>query len=220
MRETVPMLSKVTGNKTRFPLRSTPRGFALVMTLVLMSLLLILVLAMAALIRNETPSITAQMNLAEARHHALSGLGIAIGELQQSAGPDQRITARADLLDSDAATPAIDGVTQPYWTGAWTTGDAHLDVGPNPQRTTSLGALNPTQAEKSASATWLVSKDPTGTLSPIDFTGGQVMAREWGPNAVDVEVPLIDIVDDQGTPATTDDVTLGALTRTGSRTKG
>jgi hypothetical protein len=83
-------------------------------------------------------------------------------------------------------------------------------VGPNPQRTTSLGGLNPTQAQKSASAAWLVSRDPNGTaLSPIDFTGGQVMAREWGPNAVDVEVPLIEIVDDQGTPGTTDDVTLG-----------
>lgn len=43
----------------------------------------------------------------------------AIGEVQRLSGSDQRVTVRAEILDSDASTSIIDDVENPYWTGVW-----------------------------------------------------------------------------------------------------
>ncbi|MCU0750688.1 MAG: hypothetical protein MUF13_14195, partial [Akkermansiaceae bacterium] len=48
--------------------------------------------------------------MAIARSNARVALMMAIGDLQKLAGPDQRITARADLLDENAANPRLTGV--------------------------------------------------------------------------------------------------------------
>lgn len=45
-----------------------------------------------------------------ARANAKQALKLAIGKLQETAGPDQRVTARADILDSNIARPLLTGV--------------------------------------------------------------------------------------------------------------
>ena len=46
----------------------------------------------------------------DARTHAKAAMMLAIQQLQQCAGPDQRVTARADILDENTANPKLTGV--------------------------------------------------------------------------------------------------------------
>jgi type II secretory pathway pseudopilin PulG len=154
------------------PQRPQNSGFALIITIVLMSMLVLLMVSMASLTRVETQIASNYQQVDQARSNALMALNIAIGELQAEAGPDQRITARADILDSDADTEVIDTVNQPYWTGVWKTGDKSPDVansGPT-QRVLTFGLASPTLADKSKTAKWLVS-NPTPSIRVDPITG-------------------------------------------------
>ncbi|WP_309386236.1 hypothetical protein [Cerasicoccus frondis] len=96
--------------------RSPPnqsQGFALVIALSLMAFILMLCLSLTTLVRVEMQSIHVQHDVSLARSNALLGLQIALGELQKSAGPDQRVTATADLVDGLADD------THRRWTGVW-----------------------------------------------------------------------------------------------------
>ncbi len=153
---------------------------------------------MMAQIERKAAANTARIDLARA--NALFALDAALNQLQREAGPDQRITARAEILDGDPATDAVDGVAQPFWTGVWKSGPAGLDkvnTG-TPQRQTTFGSLSPDATQKVASAAWLVSGDPAG-LSPLTFSGttngvsatAVTLARNWGGGGTNVIVPLV-----------------------------
>jgi hypothetical protein len=86
-------------------------GFALLITVTLLALAVLLLLSLATLTRIETAAAANAQQSAEARQNALLALHIALGELQRFAGPDQRVTARADLMPGS--------VGNPYWTGVW-----------------------------------------------------------------------------------------------------
>ena len=89
-------------------------GFALVIALGLMAFVLLLLLSITTLVQVETRSSQTQMHQMEAEQGALLGLQVALGELQKNAGPDQRVTATAGIVNGVAA----DGSTQHY-TGVW-----------------------------------------------------------------------------------------------------
>ena len=80
----------------------TPRGFALVITITLLALLVLLLVSLAGLTRVETQVADNYKNLEQARQNALAGLNIALGQLQKYAGPDQRVTSTADLAADSA----------------------------------------------------------------------------------------------------------------------
>ena len=93
-------------------------GFALVIALTLMAFLLLLIISMTLLVQVETTvSQTGKAQL-QARESARLALMIAIGELQKHAGPDQRVTARAEILGDGNFDPAAR-----FWTGIWDTTD-------------------------------------------------------------------------------------------------
>jgi hypothetical protein len=71
----------------------------------------LLLLGLAAITRIETATAANALLAAEARQNALLALHVAVGRLQRFAGPDQRTTARADILS--------ESVGNPYWTGVW-----------------------------------------------------------------------------------------------------
>ena len=57
----------------------------------------------------------------EARANARMGLMIAMGELQREMGPDQRVSATAEILDRNPETLEIDGVEHPHWLAPYST---------------------------------------------------------------------------------------------------
>ena len=75
-------------------------GFALIATISVMVLLVMIALAMLSLSTIELRSSQNGRATAEAQANARMGLMLAIGQLQQHAGSDMRITAPADILDS------------------------------------------------------------------------------------------------------------------------
>ena len=147
--------------------------------------------------------------MASARANARLALMLAIGDLQKNVGPDQRITARAEILDSKPDTPAVDDVKQPYWTASWITGDLGLDA-PNSgasQRQTSFNN------DKAKSAKWLVSNPNPSAATPLDPTtyngtstgtnpNAVVVAKGLGAAASDVTVPLVNIAGPASTQPT------------------
>ncbi len=87
-------------------------GFALISVLLIMILLTVMAFAMMSLSQTTTRSANTTSSLEEAKANARMALMIAIGELQQQVGPDQRITANASIL-SETAVP------NPMWAGVW-----------------------------------------------------------------------------------------------------
>lgn len=81
--------------------KNTPencQGFALVIALSLMAFVLLLLLSITTLVQVETRSARISVTQTEAEQNALLGLQEALGALQVSMGPDQRISATADVL--------------------------------------------------------------------------------------------------------------------------
>jgi hypothetical protein len=125
------------------------RGFAMVLALMLMGFILVLVLSLSLFIQVSTKSSALQIQTLEARMNALLGLQVAMGRLQQAAGPDQRSTGVADLAarnpggdrvgvgvepsnpaypaGSDRGLSAVNPGTR-YWTGVWVNAQADEDA--------------------------------------------------------------------------------------------
>lgn len=93
------------------------RGFALVITLSLMILLILLAVSLLGLSSIALRTSAASMDQATARANARLALQIAIGALQKAAGPDQRVTATADIFGNGATNPTDPSKNK--WTGAW-----------------------------------------------------------------------------------------------------
>ncbi|MFH1500077.1 MAG: hypothetical protein ABII82_19905, partial [Verrucomicrobiota bacterium] len=156
-------------------------GFALLITVVLVAFLVLIVVALASLTRVETQVAANSAELAKARQNALFALNIALGQLQQAAGPDQRVTATAEI-DPTAV------VTNRRWTGVW-------DSDPD----------SDTYGERLA---WLVSGNtPDVTTAPADPDASSDTVRLVGEASADlsttaasdqnrVDVPLQDIRSD------------------------
>lgn len=92
-------------------------GFALMVSLLLMSFVVLLMLTLSVTLKVETQAASTNMHLMKARSNAMLGLQVGLGELQRLAGPDTRITARADILPIAADSPYH------YWTGVWDSQD-------------------------------------------------------------------------------------------------
>jgi hypothetical protein len=112
---------KTMNNGTRRPRRYRTPGFALVVALSLMGFIFLLVVSLATSARLEMAASGTQRTATLARENARLGLLTALAHLQRSAGPDERATARADILGS------ADPVNR-YWTGVWATTDGTLQT--------------------------------------------------------------------------------------------
>ncbi|MFP6901625.1 MAG: hypothetical protein VCA36_11825, partial [Opitutales bacterium] len=94
----------------------------MVLSLALLSFLALLILALIALIGVEARVAEATKTHQLARAHAKIAMWIALGELKEHLGPDRRITARADFLETNPESPSMKG-GQRYWTGVWKSDD-------------------------------------------------------------------------------------------------
>jgi hypothetical protein len=93
---------------TRVPVFAR-RGFALLIVLTLLALLVVLLIGLASVTRVETAVAGNVQRQAQARENALLALNLAVAQLQRYAGPDQRVTATADAI----------GGTHKGFTGVW-----------------------------------------------------------------------------------------------------
>lgn len=105
--------------------RRAARGFALLITLALLALLLLCVLALSSLIRVNGQISTAAAYQTQARQNALLGLSIGLGDLQRYAGIDSRITGMAGLTGVPGGSGNSDKTTR-YWCGVWQDDGAFL----------------------------------------------------------------------------------------------
>ena len=107
-----------------FSMGSHAQGFALVITLMLMVLLTLVAVGLLGISAISLRSTSRSQAMAVAQANARMALMLALGELQKSVGPDQRITAPSGILDSDTDTVAADGLAHPHLTGVWNARDA------------------------------------------------------------------------------------------------
>jgi hypothetical protein len=87
-------------------------GFALVITLMLLALLVLAVFALSALTKVGNEIASAGAYQVQARQNALLGFSAALGRLQESAGEDEVLTGTADIVPTAHAANS-------RWTGVW-----------------------------------------------------------------------------------------------------
>lgn len=105
----------------KFTVGHKNQGFALLITISLMTLLALVILGLLSLSSVALRRSTVDVFQAEARANARMALSLALAELQKAAGPDQRVTAVADLLTDDSSRSPQTGRAR--WTGVWDTSD-------------------------------------------------------------------------------------------------
>ncbi len=94
------------------------RGFSLVASVMLVVLFIVVSLSLLSLASLEIKSSRQEWHQATARANARMALMIAIGELQKHTGPDQRVTARAAILEGENSKNSI---ANRNWMGVWAT---------------------------------------------------------------------------------------------------
>lgn len=92
--------------------RAPNHGFALIVVMSMVALVTLLAVGLVSLAARSTASSNALRFKAEAEANALLGLRVALGDLQATAGPDQRVTAPAAVVGN---------ADNPHWTGVWST---------------------------------------------------------------------------------------------------
>ena len=127
-------------------------GFALVLTLALLALLVLALYALSALVRVNGQVSTNGIYQTQAKQNALLGLNVAFSELQRHAGDDARITGMAGLTGIGASA----GNSTRHWCGVWDangnfitwltsgaqiTGPATLQTGVSPIELVSAGSV-------------------------------------------------------------------------------
>ncbi len=101
-------------------LRRRRPGFSLVLSLVVMSVVLMTVITVASFVTIESRLSAQHQNFQRAKLNASVSLRLALAHLQQEAGPDRRMTARADILANTTQTGwTWNTIRNPLWTGVW-----------------------------------------------------------------------------------------------------
>lgn len=145
-------------------------GFSLVLALTVMSLMVLVILSLSGLLSIESRLATQGQALRASRLNALAAGRLALGQLQQLAGNDQRVTARADLLDPSAPGAARNtglrlaqlNPERRLWTGVWMTGTGG---------SSRLRSWNPAAPDGRVFLGWLVSPSPSGEVLQLTPSG-------------------------------------------------
>ncbi len=98
---------------------SKPDGFALVITLTLTILLVVVAVSLLSLASISLRAGGQNMARSEVEANARLALMLALGELQQSLGPDQSVTAPSGIFDENLETVDLDGLKHRHLTGVW-----------------------------------------------------------------------------------------------------
>ena len=198
-----------------------PRGFALVISLSLMVLLTVLAVGLLSLSAISLRSSTRGDAMAAARANARLALMFALNELQQSTGPDQRVTGTADLAGTATGDPIANGTAplnnstvnntqkglsavQPgtrQWMGVWNQTAAFTQTFTRTPSPTLVGWLISGNENKSA-ANRLTPASPVAAVDgggDVDTKSAVILAGKntVGSSQIDdyVSAPLVEIED-------------------------
>jgi type II secretory pathway pseudopilin PulG len=100
----------------RWPFPPRSRGFSLVVSLFLMVVMTLIATGLLSLSSIALRSASRVSDQETAKANARLALMIAIGELQTTLGPDQRVSAPSAILESGSKP-----VANPHWVGVWST---------------------------------------------------------------------------------------------------
>ena len=168
-------------------------GFALIATISIMVLLVIISLAMVSLSNSKVKSIGLNETMDQARANAQLALARALAQLQETLGPDQRVTATASILGgtgspySSMITP-IDG--RKHWAGVWRSDTAFI-TGGSP-------SYSPAMPDTRVFAGWLVSSPNSNLLNEVGTSGsthGEVTLFNGASVEDDVIIPKLELID-------------------------
>ena len=153
-------------------------GFALIATMSVMALLVMIAIAMLSLSTVEIRSSNQTDSLQKARQNARMALLIAISELQEAAGSDQRVTATASILANNGALAPVQG--HEHWVGVWDTSN--------------YSAARPNEK---TFVKWLVSSSNPSDIAEEAFASNP-SNRSTPIYADSVSTPVVDILNDEG----------------------
>jgi len=113
---------------------------------------------------------------ADARANAKTALMLALGELQKSAGPDQRVTACADILDA--------AIANPHLTGVWDSWEIKATAPP-------LSTDYEKPAKDAKFRGWLVSNPDAAAARQVGFASQALAdpATLWGAGTLGATAP-------------------------------
>ena len=113
---------------THFRREREPRGFSLIITISMMVLLSLLAVGLLGLSTISLRSSRAGDAMAEARANARLALTLAIGDLQKSLGPDQRISARSSVVNGTSGEANLVGAWESWrWNPMGADGPSYSD---------------------------------------------------------------------------------------------
>jgi hypothetical protein len=157
------------------------RGFTLIITISLMVLLTLIGIGLLSLSTVTLRTSTQADAMSVARSNARVALILAINELQKSAGPDQRITARSDILGENLMRPRL--------TGVWKSR--------NPITTQPTTADYSAASKKGLFLNWLTSNaNPRDTINQ-DFANALASnpIRLWDKGTLGSDAPVADFIE-------------------------
>ncbi|MGJ8671352.1 hypothetical protein [Rubritalea sp.] len=171
------------------PNERASRGFALIATISVMSLLIMVGIGMLSLASVSRKNAAHERPRAEAMANARMALTIALAQLQESSGHDQRITATGDSVMAPSATSSS-STSRKNWVGVWDSSTFN----PNP---------NSSDNEKSTHfLRWLVSSSDETNITDADPTlvslKDPLTIFDGAGVADDVEVDKISILGENG----------------------
>ena len=188
--------------------RARARGFALIIAISLMAFIILLLVSLSQFMQIETKMSTTQNAQTAARSNAVLGLKSALGQMQSLAGPDQRVTATAGLLDGTPGdSTTISGVNEPYWTGVWnSTYPNGVSVRSNAASLQNYRDLNRRDPQNNGTfMAWLVSDSDNFEPQNFDRNDPDVAVQLVGEGSVEDEntqgvyAPKVAIEDDNNT---------------------
>ncbi len=141
--------------------RARTGGFALLITITLLSFVVLLLVGLATYTRIETAISGNTQKQAQARQNALLALDVALGQLQKHAGPDQRVTSTAASFGGGTGTNRYTGV----W-DATTSGTPPTTWLVSGNETNAL-AIKPTSSLNATNAVELVGLKTSGLANDV-----------------------------------------------------
>ncbi|MCM2275463.1 MAG: hypothetical protein NDI75_11805 [Candidatus Didemnitutus sp.] len=149
------------------------------LTLALLGLLVLAVFALSVLVRVNGQISASSAAQLQARQNTLTGLAVAIGELQRTAGPDEAVTAMAGV----AGVASTSAASTRHWCGVWRNDGSFVTW-------LASGATSPTSVGTEA-----VSLVAAGSVGNSSSTSANVEKQHVVAGKIDIVIPsLVDPV--------------------------